>query len=553
VSIATWQKADSVNGITLVSWPQATDHRAMRRAAIVVLQTLVLLGLAACGDDDAPIVYQAGVFEPSAAFAARCENPRLFAADPWTGTIWTDRKGSALHEKHFLRSWTNELYLWFDEVIDRNPLDTGGSTGGVAEYFGLLRTTALTASGQPKDRFHFTYDTKLYRQQSSSGVVLGHGISWSVVSATPPRELRVEYVQAGTEAAADGVQRGATLLTLDGIDVVNETNPASVELINSILFRPAAASTHTMVFRDRGGTSTRAVSLAAANIAFDAVPATDVFNLAGTAVGYLLFNDHTAAAEAELKAAVEDLAAAGIDELVLDLRYNGGGFLDIASQLAYMIAGPAVTAGRAFERLQFNSKYPSQHPLTGQPIQPLPFLATTRNFSRPSGQPLPSLDLARVYVLTSGLTCSASESIINGLRGVGIEVIQIGGDTCGKPYGFYARDNCGTTYFSIQFRGVNDVGFGDYVEGFSATRVLGQPQANLPGCAASDDFTRELGDPEEGQLQTALTHLQTGACPVTPLQKAQSGAPAATRDAIDSPLALRKPAAAPWRDNRILR
>lgn len=515
---------------------------------------LALLGLAACGGEDGPIVdYQAGIYPASTTFAARCANPRRLGTDPWTGNVWPDRPGSALHEKHFLRSWTNELYLWFDEVLDRNPLDTGGSAGGVPEYFDLLRTTALTASGQPRDRFHFTFDTDLYRQQSTSGVVLGHGISWSVMRATPPRELLVEFVQAGTEAAAEGVQRGATLLTLNGIDVVNDATQAGVDSINTTLFSPAAGSMHTMVFRDRGSTSTRTVTLAAANIAFEAVPTTDVINVAGTSVGYLLFNDHTAPAEAQLKGAVEDLADAGIDELVLDLRYNGGGFLEIASQLAYMIAGPGVTAGRAFERLQFNSKYPSLHPLTGQPIQPMSFHATTRNFSLPSGQTLPSLDLGRVYVLTSSLTCSASESIINGLRGVGIEVIQIGGDTCGKPYGFYAQDNCGTTYFSIQFRGVNDVGFGDYVEGFSATRMVGEPQANLPGCAASDDFTRELGDPQEGQLQAALTHLQTGACPVMPLQKAQSGAPVASWDGIDSPLALRKPAPAPWRDNRILR
>ena len=63
-------------------------------------------------------------------------------------------------------------------------------------------------------------------------------------------------------------------------------------------------------------------------------------------------------------------------------------------------------------------------------------------------QPLPTLDLSRVYVLTSAGTCSASEAIINGLRGVGVQVIQIGGTTCGKPYGFYPPDNCGTTYFA---------------------------------------------------------------------------------------------------------
>jgi hypothetical protein len=57
-----------------------------------------------------------------------------------------------------------------------------------------------------------------------------------------------------------------------------------------------------------------------------------------------------------------------------------------------------------------------------------------------------------VFVLTGGGTCSASEAFMNGLRGVGVEVIQIGSTTCGKPYGFYAQENCGTTYFSIQFR-----------------------------------------------------------------------------------------------------
>ena len=56
-------------------------------------------------------------------------------------------------------------------------------------------------------------------------------------------------------------------------------------------------------------------------------------------------------------------------------------------------------------------------------------------------------------------TCSASEAIINGLRGVNVQVIQIGSITCGKPYGFYSQDNCGTTYFSIQFKGVNAAGF----------------------------------------------------------------------------------------------
>ena len=80
---------------------------------------------------------------------------------------------------------------------------------------------------------------------------------------------------------------------------------------------------------------------------------------------------------------------------------------------------------------------------------------------------MPTLNLATVYVLTGAGTCSASEAIINGLRGVGVQVIEVGSTTCGKPYGFYPQDNCGTTYFSIEYKGVNDMGFGDYTDGFS--------------------------------------------------------------------------------------
>ena len=63
--------------------------------------------------------------------------------------------------------------------------------------------------------------------------------------------------------------------------------------------------------------------------------------------------------------------------------------------------------------------------------------------------PLPNLGLNRVYVLASAGTCSASESVINGLRGIDVEVIVLGSSTCGKPYGFTAKDNCGLSYFPV--------------------------------------------------------------------------------------------------------
>jgi hypothetical protein len=162
-------------------------------------------------------------------------------------------------------------------------------------------------------------------------------------------------------------------------------------------------------------------------------------------------------------------------------------------------------------------------------------------------QALPSLDLPRVFVLTGGGTCSASESIINGLRGVGVQVIQIGSTTCGKPYGFYPQDNCATTYFSIQFRGVNALNFGDYTDGFkpqNSTAVNGTP---IPGCSVADDFTHALGNENEGRLAAALAwRTNGGVC---------SGPPTGTVKV----LGVTQPAPdfivpkTPWLENRILR
>ena len=117
------------------------------------------------------------------------------------------------------------------------------------------------------------------------------------------------------------------------------------------------------------------------------------------------------------------------------------------------------------------------------------------------GQALPQLGLSRVTLLTGPGTCSASESIANGLRGVNVQVALVGEATCGKPYGFLPQDNCGTTYFAIQFNGVNNKGFGDYADGLA------------PTCQVADDFGRALGDPLEGRLAAALSYRATGICP----------------------------------------
>ncbi|WP_345548850.1 S41 family peptidase [Microbulbifer aestuariivivens] len=481
------------------------------------------------------------MFLPSETYAARCESPRR-GINPASGRAYADVQGSALDEKNWLRSWTNELYLWYDEVEDRDPADYG-----VLEYFDLLVTSQLTETGARKDNFHFSLPSADWQSMTQSGVALGYGLQWAVIDGVPPREVVVAYWD---QASAEGLPpRGTRVVSVDGIDVVWANDAASVDALNAAFFPSVAGEAHAFTFESAGGQRST-ITLTASAVATDPVQHVGIIDAAmARKVGYLLFTDHIATAESELKQAIESLAAEGIDELVLDLRYNGGGLLAIASQLAYMIAGQVPTIGRDFERLQFNDKYPETNPVTGEPLVPVPFFDTTLGFSSlPVGLPLPSLDLQRVFVLTGATTCSASESIINGLRGVDVEVIQVGGTTCGKPYGFYPTDNCATTYFSIQFQGANDKGFGDYPAGFTPG---GEGPAGVAGCQVADDFGRDLGDPAEWRLSAALNFIETGSCEgdlvgVSSLRADGGALRAAGRDRDARVL---KPS---WRQNRIL-
>jgi carboxyl-terminal processing protease len=479
-----------------------------------------------------------GQFQPESTFAAMCVSPRT-GTDPGTGMAYPDRTGTALDEKNWLRSWTNDLYLWFDEVQDQNP---AGFTTDL-DYFAVLKTTATTASGSPKDKFHFTYATATWEALSQSGVVPGYGANFVIIASTPPREVVIAYTEPGSAAAIApaSLARGAQILTVDGVDLVNANDQTSINTLNAGLSPQTVGESHVFSILDAGAATPRTVTLVSANITETPVQNVLTIPTSTGAVGYMLFNDHIATAESELVAAFNQLKSAGVTDLVLDIRYNGGGYLDIASEVAYMIAGPTPTAGQTFELDQFNSKYPTTNPVTQTALTPLGFHTTTQGFSLTAGAALPTLNLARVFVLTTAGTCSASESIINSLRGVNIQVIEVGTTTCGKPYGFYPADNCAVTYFSIQFQGVNAQNFGDYPDGFTPANTVATQGVLVPGCSVADDFAHALGDPTESQLASALSYRTNGVCPLPP----SSVQPPSTLPA--------KSIKSFWRQNRIYR
>ncbi len=509
-----------------------------RVCLLPVFITLVSCGGGGGGGSGPPVsggnTWRAGVFQPASNFDGLCVNPRA-------GT--SDRRGTRTDENNWLRSFTNELYLWYGEVTDRDP-----SLYATEQYFDLLKTNAVTASGQPKDKFHFTYDTAVWEALSQGGTESGYGAEFAILAGAPPRRIVVAFTEPGSPAATQ-LARGDEILQVDGADAVNGNTQAIVDVLNAGLFPDSNGESHSFLVRDTGG-ATRTETMSSQTITRVPVPIVTTFPTQSGPVGYMQFNDHIAIAEDDLENAINTLKNDNVTDLILDLRYNGGGYLDMASELAYMLANTTLTSGRTFEKLVFNDKNPTRDPVTGEQLTPTPFHSTSQGFVGAAGRALPTLNLDRVYIIAGPGTCSASESIINALRGVSVQVYLIGSTTCGKPYGFYPLDNCGTTYFSIQFRGENAANFGDYSDGFSPANQTGTVGVSVPGCSVADDFSHDLGDADEGRIAAALAFRASNhqSCPaatgVSPprLAKASFG--------FGSGLVVSKPAA---RSNRILR
>ena len=436
-------------------------------------------------------VWKAGVYKPSSDFEHYCASPRT-GASAITGIPFPDKKGTSLQEKNFLRSWSYETYLWFEDLPDLNP----NNNDIPQEYFDRLVSNEKTASGSYKDNFHF-YEPTESEEAWSAGITYGYGlnlkVNWDV-----PRTIYVAYSDTASPAANKNIKRGAKIIAIDGVNVATvDTNT----LIDA-LYPTQINAVHEFEIQDVGAEATRKVTLESASLPTDAVSVAKAIAHNGSMVGYVQFNTFIPDAQDQWVTAINTLNNAGVSDLVVDMRYNGGGYIAVAAQVGYMIAGTN-TANKIFYQDVANSKSPKEEPWS---------FVDTGLYGLNKYLDLPTLNLQRVYVLATSGTCSASELVINSLRGIGVSVYLIGDTTCGKPYGFLPQPNCGTTYYTIQFKAINAKGFGEYSDGFIPSST-DNGQDKVKGCKVADDLEHELGDPNEALLAAALQLRATGTCP----------------------------------------
>jgi carboxyl-terminal processing protease len=478
-----------------------------RRILCTLTALAAALALASCGggggDDDG--------IPPSVAFEGqqRAGTSGINVSD-WVAASCTDSR-----QKNWVRANLNEDYLFYRDA----PLQSiipDAFDGPVADLFDAYTVNALP----DLDRFSFVITQAEADATFQEGSATGIGVGLRRDPVT--QQIRIAFVDPAGPAAPAGLRRGMLLQSVNGtpLGVQNGVPVLSIAQSNA-LFASAAGTPVTVGFTTPPSAVVQTFALTTATFAETPVLATEVFDnpaVPGAKVGYIAHTSFALPiAEVDLADAFADFQASNVTDLVVDLRYNGGGFLFMASQLAYMVAGNNRTDGKTFETLVFNDKRSGEN--TAEP-----FATRIRPEFNPSraNEPLPQLSLSRVFLLTTGSTCSASEAFASALRGVDVQVITIGSTTCGKPYGFSQENNCALAYFPLEFEGRNHKGEVVPVTGIT------------PTCAATDDLDHELADPAEGMLASALGFVQTGACPAAATARAralaqprQAGAPVA--------------------------
>jgi carboxyl-terminal processing protease len=362
----------------------------------------------------------------------------------------------------YVRDVMTDLYLWYAQMPGVNPT----SFASPEEYLEAVRFRQLDST--------FSYITSREANDAfySESQFIGFGLSTTISGS----EMRVLQIFPDSPASEAELSRGDRIIEIGGRTV--SALIASGEIGSA--FGPSEIGVEAdIVFTNQSG-ARRSAHLIKRLVTIPTVSLTRVYAVNGRRVGYIFFRNFVTPSFEALDTAFAELSAVGVDELVLDLRYNGGGLVSVAQHLASYIGGLR-TEGMVFAEYFHNDKNTFRNKIIRFEPKPQP------------------LRLDRLVVVTTRGSASASELVINALRPF-MPVVVVGDTTYGKPVGQYGFPFCDKLLAAVSFALRNANGQGDFFDGFA------------PDCPAPDDAEHQLGDSEEGSLKEALRFIATGAC-----------------------------------------
>ncbi|MFT5249666.1 MAG: carboxyl-terminal processing protease [bacterium] len=345
----------------------------------------------------------------------------------------------------------------------------------------------------PQDRFSLLVDDYNVLEDALNGVTLNNGMEFGLIYYPDGSNNvfgYVRYVLPGTDAESKNVERGMIFNSING-QQINDSNYSELIGLNS--YEIGLATFDGTAITPTG----QSIELVKQQYTENPILMAETLTIQGQKIGYLMYNAFTRDFDPQLNAAFAQFKADGVTDLVIDLRYNGGGSVETAIDLSSMITG------------QFNNQvFANEHWNADRQTE----YASPKLFNNEilTGEAINSLNLTKAYLLTSKRSASASELVINGLNPY-IDMKQVGDTTTGKyqasfllydaPAPNFSKNqaNPGHTYamLPLVFKTSNSVGFTDYADGL------------FPDIQLKEDYTNlgVLGDVNEPLLAAALNDI----------------------------------------------
>lgn len=326
-----------------------------------------------------------------------------------------------LEVENFIYRGMSDIYLYKDDVdvlTDNYFSSTADKEDFLLDFSSPEKLFDRLTSAQ--DRFSYLIEDYNEMNRMASGTETTTGMNFGLVTyCNSCNEVfgYVKLVLPGSTAAENGVERGMIFNRVDGQQLTKSN-------INSLL---NASSFSIGLAKIEGSTISeldRSITLTERAVSNNPVIISEILDIDGNKTGYLFYNSFDADFDEELNTAFADFKSAGVNDLILDLRYNGGGSVRTATDLGAMITGQF--EGKVFMKEKWNKKYQTYY----EQREPESLLNNFNSELR-TGTSINSLNLNRVFVLTTGQSASASELIINGLDPY-IDVVHIGEVTTGK-------------------------------------------------------------------------------------------------------------------------
>ncbi len=371
---------------------------------------------------------------------------------------------------------TQNYYLWNNQLPA--TLNFGSYPDPVAIMTGIRQYSTEAGFTGPADRWSFAMKktewdliSTGYSSVSSSSSAGDLGIS---VFFRSEGDLRVRLTEPNSPAATLGIRRGWRITKINGNTNITTSNSS---FIVDNLYKSTTAS---VTFLKPDGANVE-MSLAATSYAKKPVYMDTVFTTATGKAGYMVYNSFLGninQSAAEYARVFNKFAAAGVNDLIIDLRYNGGGYVDLQTKLANYIINSSA-GGSIMMRQIYNNNHSAEN--------------TTTMFNKTGG-----VNVNRVYFIVSRSTASASELLINNLKPY-MDVRLIGAsNTHGKPVGYFPIENGEWYIFPVSFKTVNKNGEGNYYGGL------------IPTALVADGLDKDWGDVTEASLASALNNISSG-------------------------------------------